>query len=205
MSDNYMKEVIAKIRSRIGTSQQTGTDLLMLLKILDSYIGWLKVAQAENADLRVELTTTEKQRDKAINIDEFTRKARLQEMGEFLGKYDIPYDCGWRNKIDMLIKDLRAKLEAANDKVLELDNLVTAKTDEITDLQTKLSEQDELIRHLKGGYDRVMMQRELADLQAENARLRGALERIANREGHILWMRHIAREALSTPPRPVSE
>lgn len=60
---------------------------------------------------------------------------------------------------------LRAKLEAANDKVLELDNLATAKTDEITDLEEELSATKTLL--LSEGVNKKLIAQDRDNLQNE--------------------------------------
>lgn len=54
-----------------------------------------------------ELVEAQRQIEKLIALDDFTRKARIEEMEEFLKPYGIPYDCGWRTGLRCLIKDLQ--------------------------------------------------------------------------------------------------
>lgn len=57
----------------------------------------------EKLDLATQIVELNGCLEKLQNLMEADRKTHLQIMNEWLGKYNIPYDCGWRNAIDKLI------------------------------------------------------------------------------------------------------
>ena len=140
---------------------------------LESARSYILELQKENADLRAKLAAAEEEISRVIEIDNATRKARVEEMEEFLNKYDIEYDCGWRSKIDDLINGMRAKLGAT---YRAIESLTPGGSEFHEDPQRCVDH----IKQFQDGLYRKMVKETAARKEAEahNALLMGALQNL---------------------------